>query len=130
MVKALRKKESGCVLRRALHILSFVPLPDIYFTLRTESLPSCNDADPPCALVRICVIAGNVTPIDVITHIPILCEEADVPYIYVPSKEALGTASCTKRPTSVILVKPKKGESYMELMEKVQSAVAKLAPSH
>ena len=26
--------------------------------------------------------------IDVITHIPILCEDSDIPYIYVPSKEA------------------------------------------
>ena len=36
---------------------------------------------------RICVIAGNISPIDVITHVPILCEEADIPYVYVPSKE-------------------------------------------
>ena len=36
---------------------------------------------------RFCVIAGNITPIDVITHVPILCEEADIPYVYVPSKE-------------------------------------------
>ncbi|KAL0359059.1 UNVERIFIED_CONTAM: H/ACA ribonucleoprotein complex subunit-like protein [Sesamum angustifolium] len=35
----------------------------------------------------ICVIAGNISPIDVITHVPILCEEANIPYIYVPSKE-------------------------------------------
>jgi H/ACA ribonucleoprotein complex subunit 2 len=33
------------------------------------------------------VIAGNISPIDVITHVPILCEESNVPYIYVPSKE-------------------------------------------
>lgn len=36
------------------------------------------------------VLAGNITPIDVITHIPILCEEKDIPYIYVPAKEHLG----------------------------------------
>ena len=30
---------------------------------------------------------------------------AEIPYIYVPSKEALGLSSLTKRPTSVILVK-------------------------
>ena len=36
---------------------------------------------------RLCVIAGNISPIDVITHVPILCEESDIPYIYVPSKE-------------------------------------------
>lgn len=36
---------------------------------------------------RICVIAGDISPIDVITHLPVLCEENDIPYIYVPSKE-------------------------------------------
>ncbi len=36
------------------------------------------------------IIAGNITPIDVITHIPILCEENNVPYVYVPAKEDLG----------------------------------------
>ncbi|CAL9133957.1 unnamed protein product, partial [Musa textilis] len=35
----------------------------------------------------LCVIAGNISPIDVITHVPILLEEADIPYIYVPLKE-------------------------------------------
>lgn len=38
-------------------------------------------------LCRLVVIAGDISPIDVITHVPILCEDADIPYIYVPSKE-------------------------------------------
>ena len=54
----------------------------------------------------LCVIAGDISPIDVITHIPILCEEAGVPYIYVHSKEELGAAGQTKRPTSCMLVLP------------------------
>jgi ribosomal protein L7Ae-like RNA K-turn-binding protein len=33
------------------------------------------------------VLAGDISPIDVITHIPIVCEDNKVPYIYVPSKE-------------------------------------------
>ena len=48
------------------------------------------------SLCRICVIAGNISPIDVITHVPILCEEANVPYIYVPSKEVSSHVSCFK----------------------------------
>jgi H/ACA ribonucleoprotein complex subunit 2 len=52
------------------------------------------------------VLAGDVSPIDVITHVPVLCEDAGVPYVYVPSKEALGQAGQTKRPTSVMLVLP------------------------
>ena len=39
----------------------------------------------PCC--RICILAGDISPIDVITHIPVLCEENQIPYIYVPSKE-------------------------------------------
>eukprot|EP00249_Psilotum_nudum_P001066 c13354_g1_i1 orf=150-626(+) len=60
----------------------------------------------------LCVIAGDISPIDVITHVPILCEEADVPYIYVPSKEDLAKAGVTKRPTCCVLIltEPEKGE--------------------
>jgi len=36
---------------------------------------------------RLCIIAGDISPIDVITHLPIMCEDRDIPYIYVPSKE-------------------------------------------
>lgn len=32
------------------------------------------------------ILAGDVSPIDVISHIPILCEENQIPYCYVPSK--------------------------------------------
>ncbi|XP_010929081.1 H/ACA ribonucleoprotein complex subunit 2-like protein [Elaeis guineensis] len=70
----------------------------------------------------LCVIAGNISPIDVITHVPILCEEADIPYIYVSSKEDLATAGVTKRPTCCVLVltKPTKGELAQEVQEKLQ----------
>jgi H/ACA ribonucleoprotein complex subunit 2 len=34
----------------------------------------------------ICIIAADVTPADVISHIPILCEDNDIPYIYVRSR--------------------------------------------
>ncbi|RMZ55148.1 hypothetical protein APUTEX25_005426, partial [Auxenochlorella protothecoides] len=53
------------------------------------------------------IIAGDISPIDVITPLPVLCEDADIPYIYVPSKEELGAAGLTKRPTSCMLVLPK-----------------------
>ncbi|WRX17220.1 Ribosomal protein eL8/eL30/eS12/Gadd45 - like 3 [Theobroma cacao] len=83
----------------------------------------------------LCVIAGNISPIDVITHVPILCEEADIPYVYVPSKEAnmvanmpgtfrdLATAGATKRPTCCVLVltKPTKGELGPEDQEKIKA---------
>jgi H/ACA ribonucleoprotein complex subunit 2 len=71
------------------------------------------------------VLAGNVTPIDVITHLPIMCEDNGIPYIFVSRKEDLGAAGGTKRPTSCILVQSNKGadhaEYYDELMTKVKA---------
>ena len=41
---------------------------------------------------------------DVISHIPVLCEDHNIPYIYIKSRAQLGEASATKRPTSVVMV--------------------------
>ncbi len=34
----------------------------------------------------LCIIAGDISPVDVISHIPVLCENNDIPYIFTPSK--------------------------------------------
>lgn len=46
---------------------------------------------------------------DVISHIPVLCEDHNVPYLFVKSRVELGEASATKRPTSVVLVGRERG---------------------
>ena len=55
------------------------------------------------------IIAGDIFPLDVISHLPVLLEENNVPYMFVPSKQDLGAAACTKRPTSCVLITSKKG---------------------
>ena len=52
------------------------------------------------------VIAGDISPMDVIMHFPILCEEHGVPYVFVRSRADLGVAACTKRATSVVMLRP------------------------
>ena len=56
----------------------------------------------------------------VIAHVPIFCEEKGVPYIYVPSKEELGAASQTKRPTSIVLVSCKVSRVTKPVSNRVQ----------
>jgi H/ACA ribonucleoprotein complex subunit 2 len=73
------------------------------------------------------VIAGNITPIDVISHIAVLAEEMDIPYVYVDSKEALGEAGGSKRPTSAILVK--KEDDYAELFTEVSDKLKTMSPT-
>ena len=41
---------------------------------------------------------------DVISHIPVLCEDHNIPYMFVTSRAELGMAGQTKRPTSVVMV--------------------------
>lgn len=44
------------------------------------------------------VLAGNATPLAIILHLPLLCEDKNVPYVYVPDKMALGRATGVSRP--------------------------------
>ena len=74
------------------------------------------------------IIAGNITPIDVITHLPVLCEESGIPYVYVAAKEELGSAGSTKRPTSCVLVQAAKGVEHEEYFEEVRAEVLKVNP--
>ena len=60
---------------------------------------------------------------------PTFCEEKEVAYIYVPSKQDLGAAACTKRPTSVVLVQCKKGFEEKGLFDKALAEVTKAMPA-
>lgn len=53
------------------------------------------------------VIAGDISPQDVISHIPVLCEDHNVPFIFVTSRAELGASAKTKRPTSVVMIMEK-----------------------
>ena len=51
-------------------------------------------------------MAADISPMDILSHIPVLAEDNQTPYIWVTSKELLGQASATKRPTSCIMIVP------------------------
>ncbi|MCX8150875.1 MAG: 50S ribosomal protein L7Ae [Candidatus Bathyarchaeota archaeon] len=42
------------------------------------------------AIAKLVVIAEDVDPPEVIAHLPLLCEERKIPYVFVPSKAQLG----------------------------------------
>ncbi|KAK3491382.1 putative 13 kd U4/U6.U5 snRNP associate protein [Neurospora crassa] len=48
------------------------------------------------------ILAADTQPLSIVLHIPLLCEDKNVPYVYVPSKTALGRACGVSR--SVIAV--------------------------
>ena len=43
------------------------------------------------------VMAAHTEPLEIVLHLPLLCEDKNVPYVFVPSKIALGRACGVSR---------------------------------
>ena len=70
------------------------------------------------------VMSEDVTPEEILAHMPLLCEEKGIPYAYVPSKAELGIASGLEKPTAAIaVIDIGKGK---QMLEDVSKAVAAL----
>ncbi len=44
------------------------------------------------AQAKLVIIAEDVQPPEVVAHLPLLCEERKIPYLFVPNKEKIGSA--------------------------------------
>ncbi|KAL3945431.1 MAG: hypothetical protein SGBAC_000484 [Bacillariaceae sp.] len=44
------------------------------------------------------IMAADAEPIEILLHLPLLCEDKNVPYVFIPSKVALGRACGVSRP--------------------------------
>ena len=51
---------------------------------------------------KLVVIASDVEPKEIVMHLPTLCEEKKIPYVYVPSKMELGRAAGIDVPSAAI----------------------------
>jgi H/ACA ribonucleoprotein complex subunit 2 len=78
---------------------------EVVKALRKSPIPPPNSkpSEPAC----IVILAADISPMDVISHIPVLCEDHSIPYVYITSRAELGAAGATKRPTSVVMVTSK-----------------------
>jgi large subunit ribosomal protein L7Ae len=73
---------------------------------------------------QIVVIATDIEPEEIVMHLPVLCEEKNIPYIYVPSKQELGRSSgIDVASASIAIVDAGEGK---ELLKDVLSSVEKL----
>ncbi|KAL2888897.1 ribosomal protein L7Ae/L30e/S12e/Gadd45 [Ceratocystis lukuohia] len=92
VLKATRKAARNNTLKRGVK--------EVVKTLRKSAAASPSNTGFP----GIVVIAADISPMDVISHIPVLCEDHNVPFIFVTSRAELGAAAKTKRPTSVVML--------------------------
>lgn len=55
-------------------------------------------------VAKFVVMAEDVTPEEILAHVPLLCEEKGIPYGYVPSKAELGSAAGLPVGTAAIAI--------------------------
>ena len=72
---------------------------------------------------KLVVMASDVEPEEIVIHIPTLCEEKGIPYVYVPTKAELGKAVGIPVPTSSVAVEDAGGAS--ELLNNVLKRLPK-----
>lgn len=72
------------------------------------------------------VMAADAEPLEIILHLPLLCEDKNVPYVFVRSKQALGRACGVSRPIIATSVTIKEGSQLKPQIQSVQMAIERL----
>ncbi|KAJ6623472.1 50S ribosomal protein L30e-like protein [Mycena sp. CBHHK59/15] len=72
------------------------------------------------------VLTADTEPLEILLHLPLLCEEKNVPYIFVPSKAALGRACGVTRPVISASVTTSESKELSSQILTVKNAIEKL----
>ena len=73
---------------------------------------------------KLVIMALDVEPPEILAHLPMLCEEKQIPYTYVPSRDELGKAAGLKVTTAAIAITEigKKKGALEEVVKAIESA--------
>jgi len=75
-------------------------------------------------VARLVIVGEDVTPPEIVAHIPALCEEKKTPYIYVEKQSELGAAAgLSVKSAAEAIVEPGKAK---ELLDEIVQKVAAL----
>ncbi|HEY4823079.1 MAG TPA: 50S ribosomal protein L7Ae [Candidatus Bathyarchaeia archaeon] len=77
-------------------------------------------------IAKLVVIAEDVEPPQVVAHLPILCDERKIPYLYVPSKLELGkSAGLDVGSAAISVVEPGDGAQSLKELTKAFDSLRK-----
>ena len=76
-----------------------------------------------CDLV---ILAGDTEPIEILMHLPLLCEDKNVPYVFVPSMAALGRACGVTRTVIAVAIVSTEGSQLKPQVTALQREIEKL----
>ena len=72
------------------------------------------------------VMAADAEPLEILLHIPLLCEDKNVPYVFVRSKQALGRACGVSRPVIAASITQNEGSQIKPQITTIQQEIEKL----
>ncbi|KAF9265588.1 snRNP subunit, partial [Marasmius fiardii PR-910] len=72
------------------------------------------------------ILTADTEPLEILLHLPLLCEEKNVPYIFLPSKGALGRACNVQRPVIAASVTTGESRELQSQIQTVKIAIEKL----
>jgi len=72
------------------------------------------------------VLAADAEPLEILLHLPLLCEDKNVPYVFVKSKQALGRACGVSRPVIAASVTVKEGSQLKSQIDTLKNNIEKL----
>ena len=72
------------------------------------------------------VCAADTEPLAILLHLPLLCEDKNVPYVFIPSKAALGRACGVSRPVIACSITSNDGSQLDVQIRAVKLQIEKL----
>ncbi|KAJ5935776.1 hypothetical protein N7466_005323 [Penicillium verhagenii] len=75
---------------------------------------------------EIVILAADASPLAIVLHLPLLAEDKNVPYVYVPSKMALGRATGVSRPVIACSITTNEASELTNQIRTLKIAVERL----
>jgi U4/U6 small nuclear ribonucleoprotein SNU13 len=72
------------------------------------------------------IMAADTEPIEILLHLPLLCEDKNVPYVFVPSKVALGRACGVSRLVIAASITSNDASQLKPQINKIKEDIEKL----
>ncbi|SCV69499.1 BQ2448_2519 [Microbotryum intermedium] len=77
-------------------------------------------------IAQIIVMTADTEPIEILLHLPLLCEDKNVPYVFVPSKTALGRACGVSRPVIACSVTTNEARELQAQIDTIRNQIERL----
>ncbi|CAF1082017.1 unnamed protein product [Brachionus calyciflorus] len=72
------------------------------------------------------LMAADTEPIEILMHLPLLCEDKNVPYVFVRSKQGLGRACGVSRPVIACAILQNEGSQLRNQIDSLKTNIEKL----